>query len=77
MTVQVVVGVGQAGSDHADNLEPAPAVAVRLTDVLMSCVDVQVGLQVTPPEVSVPVPLPAFVTVRVKVLTKVAVTVFA
>ncbi len=66
--VQVLVPV-HPPPDQPEKIEPVSAVAVRVTDVPLLYASEQSVPQLTPAglEVTVPPPVPALVTVRVKV----------
>jgi len=70
----------QPDPNHPENIESAAGVAVNMTGLFMSYVAIQVVPHAIPAGLdrTVPVPVPAFVTVKSKVFrVKIAVTVFA
>src|SRR5215210_9304156 len=75
VTLQVVA-VPEQAPDQPVKLEPAEAAAVSVTEVPSSYVSAQMAPQLIAPmsELTVPVPEPVFVTVRVYVATKPALT---
>jgi hypothetical protein len=60
----VQVPVPLQASPHPPNVDPPVAVAVRVTELPLIKLALQVGPQLTPAGVLLTVPLPVFVTVR-------------